>query len=183
MAKLPIHLGGHFNRTHVDEGLLLFARDVLGVRSLIDIGCGPGGMVKAARDMGIEAWGIDGDYTLKRDEPSWFFVHDYTKGPFTANTIEYDMAWCCEFVEHVHKEFEPNYIATFKSAKRVFMTYSDPGKPGHHHVNCEPSGYWVDLLEHNGFRLDDILTIKARAASTMARDFFRTHGLVFERKT
>lgn len=182
MAKLPVHLGGHFHRTHVDEGVLLLARNELQVKTLLDIGCGPGGMVLAARRKGIEAWGVDGDFTLKRDEPGWFFVHDYTKGPFVGPLPLLDMAWCCEFVEHVHKEFEPNYMATMRAARRVFMTYSDPGKPGHHHVNCEPADYWLRLFERHGFALDTGLTEQARKASTMSRDFFRTHGLVFERK-
>ena len=49
MAKLPVHLGGHFNRTHVDEGVLLLARSQLGVETLLDVGCGPGGMVMIDR--------------------------------------------------------------------------------------------------------------------------------------
>ena len=31
---LPHHLGGHKNRTHIDEGVLRFARDELGVKSM-----------------------------------------------------------------------------------------------------------------------------------------------------
>ena len=93
-----------------------------------------------------------------------------------------DMIWCCEFVEHVHKRFEPNYMHTMCMTNRVFMTYSDPGKPGHHHVNCEPKNYWIDLFDRHGFTLSDELTEIARGLSSMTRDFFRTHGLVFERK-
>ena len=182
MAKLPVHLGGHFYRTHVDEGILLLARNSLGINTFLDIGCGPGGMVIKARELGLSAWGVDGDFTLKRDEPSWFFVHDYTKGLFTPALPAIDMIWCCEFVEHVRKKFEANYMATMQMAARVFMTYSDPGKPGHHHVNCEPKDYWLHLFSKYGFHLDEPLTEKARQASTMGRDFFRTHGLVFERK-
>ena len=182
MAKLPVHLGGHFNRTHVDEGVLLLAKAQLGAKTLLDVGCGPGGMVLMSREMGMESWGVDGDYTLKRDDPSWFFVHDYTKGPFLPSLPVIDMIWCCEFVEHVHKQFEDNYMHTMQLARHVFMTYSDPGKPGHHHVNCEPVDYWLGLFSKYGFAVNDHLTNEARKASTMHRDFFRTHGLVFERK-
>ena len=110
------------------------------------------------------------------------FVHDYTKGPFLPSLPVIDMIWCCEFVEHVHKKFEDNYMRTMQLARHVFMTYSDPGKPGHHHVNCEPIDYWLNLFSRYGFAANDYLTSEARKASTMRRDFFRTHGLVFERK-
>ena len=48
-----------------------------------------------------------------------------------------DMVWCCEFVEHVEKQYEDNWLSLMQKAKYVFVTYSEPGKPGHHHVNCE----------------------------------------------
>jgi hypothetical protein len=83
---LPHHLGGHKNRTHTDEGVLRFARDELGVKSMLDIGCGPGGQVYKAIEMGIDARGIDGDHTLVRDKPELFELHDFTKGKFDPNT-------------------------------------------------------------------------------------------------
>ena len=42
MSNLPSHLGGHKSRTHIDVGVLKFARDKLKVKSMLDIGCGTG---------------------------------------------------------------------------------------------------------------------------------------------
>ena len=49
---LPKHLGGHGNVTHIDTGLIEFARDELGCKSILDIGCGPGGIVYEAIRLG-----------------------------------------------------------------------------------------------------------------------------------
>ena len=49
MSNLPTHLGGHKGRTHIDVGLLKFARDKLKVKSMLDLGCGPGGQVYEAQ--------------------------------------------------------------------------------------------------------------------------------------
>ena len=63
--ELEAHLGGHQGKTHTDEGTLRWAISKLGIKSMLDIGCGPGGMVELANKMGVDAHGLDGDYTLK----------------------------------------------------------------------------------------------------------------------
>lgn len=177
--NLPIHLGGHKGRTHIDRGILNWIKTQLKANSFLDIGCGPGGMVYAGNDLGIDALGVDGDHTLTRSKKDLFITHDYTSGPLRLDK-KFDVGWCCEFVEHVHSEFEANYITTFNSCKILLMTYSEPGTPGHHHVNCQPKSYWIDLLEKNNFRYDQNLTEESRSMSTMERDFYRLRGLAFK---
>jgi SAM-dependent methyltransferase len=179
MSVLPKHLGGHKQRTHIDAGILQFAIKKFHVKSMIDLGCGPGGMIYAAKNLGLDVLGIDGDFTLERQDTNLFVIHDYTIGPYSPNK-NYDMVWCNEFIEHVEKEYELNYIQTMQHAKYIFCTYSDPGTPGHHHVNCEPAPYWINLFETNGFAYLEEETAQARLASTMERDFFRNKGLVFK---
>jgi ribosomal protein L11 methylase PrmA len=57
------HLGGHKGRTHIDKGILQFAKEVLDCKSVVDIGCGPGGQVYEALNLGMNAMGVDGDTT------------------------------------------------------------------------------------------------------------------------
>ena len=53
--SLPSHLGGHLNKTHNDRGTLMFLIQEYGIKSFLDIGCGPGGMVALAGMRGLEA--------------------------------------------------------------------------------------------------------------------------------
>lgn len=185
-SKLPNHLGGHKNRTHLDHGVLNFMIKTYNIKSMIDIGCGPGGMLGLAEDLGIESHGIDGDFTIDRGKLS-VEVNDYTLGPSNTSqgTTFFDLAWSCEFVEHVDEKYIPNYIKDFQLANYVVMTFSE--KPGHHHVNIKPKEYWIETFENYSFQFDEKRTQQIRNASTMntegkfagKKDFVKTNGLFF----
>jgi SAM-dependent methyltransferase len=179
MIKLPSHLGGHKGRTHIDRGLIEFAKE-LGCKSMLDIGCGPGDQVYLAEKLGLKVLGIDGDFTLKRKKPELFKLHDFTTGQLDLKD-NFDFVWCCEFIEHVEKKYEINWISLMKLSKYVFITYSEPGKLGHHHVNCEKLNYWIDLFNKHNFILREDLTDISKKKSTMIRDFWKENGLIFER--
>ena len=68
MDELPSHLGGHKNKTHLDEGTIDYLIKKFKPKSFLDIGCGPGGMVKIATNKGLKARGIDGDWLVERDK-------------------------------------------------------------------------------------------------------------------
>ena len=187
MSNLPSHLGGHKSRTHIDVGVLKFARDKLKVKSMLDIGCGPGGQVYEAQKLGLNVLGVDGDFTLLREQPELFVTHDFTKGKLEVDSHlalikNYDMIWCCEFVEHIKEKYIDNWMSLTQKGKYVFMTYSDIGKLGHYHVNCQPLEYWLKLYDKYGFKYSEELTNEAKEVSTMGREFWKDNGLVFERK-
>ena len=73
---------------------------------MLDVGCGPGGMIELAESVGISSWGIDGDPYVKRQTP--VIIHDYTLGPVDASRLprkQFDLAWSVEFLEHVEEKF------------------------------------------------------------------------------
>ena len=176
--SLPKHLGGHLNKTHIDNGSLDWAIRLFKVKSFLDIGCGPGGMVELAISKNLQSLGIDGDFTLKRFDKSKFVIHDFTQSPLVLDK-DFDLCWSCEFVEHVEELYIDNYMKTFISAKNVIMTYAPPGTPGHHHVNCKPAEYWIDIFQNYNFKYDDALTNELKTHSTMKKPFIQKNGLFF----
>lgn len=154
------HLGGFHpdgDKATWFPGLWKACVDDLGVRSVLDVGCGAGHTVKFFRDLGCRVVGVDG---VEQDDPD-IIQWDFTKGPLMTGD-EFDLAWSCEFVEHVPEDDVPNFLETFKCAKLVLLTHSEPGQPGYHHVNCQPSGYWIEQFEGIGFEFDGDLTIECR---------------------
>lgn len=178
-AISPAHLGGHKHRSNIDLGSLAELRKLRTVRSMLDLGCGPAGMVFAAAQLGIDADGIDGDPALSYGEQ--IYRHDFTRGPLSAGKM-YDLVWCIEFLEHLEERFLPNLTGTIDSAPVIFTTLAPPGQPGHHHVNCQPVEYWVKFFDSIGYSLNRSLTSSVRSASTMRSNFVRDNGFVWERK-
>ena len=178
--KVPDHLGGHQGVSHLDVGTLDFLVEKYDIKTMVDVGQGPGGMVRLARQRGLDAYGVDGDPTVNPDT-----LHDFSVGPLLLGD-RVDLAWSVEFLEHVDAEYLPNYMAAFEGADYVFCTAAKPGEPGHHHVNCQPAHYWIGKFAEHGFVFDLGTTEHIRnTATTMNLDrpykkqFVKRNGLFF----
>jgi len=178
--SLPPHLGGHDNITHTDEGALLYLRDECGIKSVMDIGCGPGGQVKLARSLGITAEGVDGDWSLKTSGAlADMVVHDYTNGPYIP-FHSWAVAWSVEFLEHLEERFLANVFFTFRKCGLIVITHALPGtERAYHHVNCRTPEYWDWQFGTRGFAWDAKRTNSLREASTMTRNFMRETGRIY----
>jgi len=176
---LPKHLGGHHNRNRVDAGTLKYLIGALSLKSLVDVGCGLGGTVQLALDEGLDAIGIDGDFTIDRGNLNKsVLIHDYTQG--TINVHNFDLAWSVEFLEHVDAKHIHNFFDTFNRCKYVFCTHAIPNQPGYHHVNCQTSEYWIGKFKEYGFELLEEHTKKVREVSTHKENYIRRTGMVFK---
>jgi SAM-dependent methyltransferase len=172
----PPHLGGHLGRTHVDYGTFDYIKLKFKIHSMLDVGCGPGGMVDYAKTHDVTACGIDGD-----PEVNPTFLHDYTTGPFKGHW-DIDLVWSVEFLEHVEERFLPNVLETFKFGKYVILTHALPGDiDGHHHVNLQTEDYWRGVLAGIGFQYDEAETKVIREVSTMTKGFMKKTGKFFRR--
>lgn len=171
---LPPHLGGHFGNTNVDTATLDYLIVRYGITTMLDVGCGPGGMIDAAKQRGVEAYGVDGDPHMANERIE---THDYTQEPLWAGG--WDLIWSVEFVEHVEAQYQDNYLATFDGGRVLFLTAAPPGFPGHHHVNCQPESYWIELLTQRGWAFDKEATAWVRGNG--GHPFSTRQGLVFVR--
>ena len=153
----------------------------LEIKSVLDVGCAEGHAAAFFEQLGCRISGVDGSKLALRDSviPEHHVQHDYTEGPYLPAT-DYDLVWCCEFVEHVEERFVDNFLATFNTAgKYIFMTAAQPGQPGWHHVNCQLPGYWIEKIQRMGFQFQQELTNTARQLAKSGH--FSRQGLVFAR--
>ncbi len=174
---VPHYIGGHGGMTHSDEGALVFLKKQFSVKSMMDVGCGTGGQVDVARKNGIEAFGVDGDDSLKFTEP-WFFIHDFAKGHLACKR-RFDLVWSVEFLEHVEEKYQPFYMSLFQQARVVACTAAPPGVEGYHHVNCRPVTYWLKVFKQYGFAFDAKNNERMQKSSNMQTYLMRNRGLLF----
>jgi len=151
--------------------------DAHGVRSVIDVGCGEGYALQHFRGRGCRVTGVDG---IPQEDPA-VWCHDFTEGPWDPPGGEFDLAWCCEFVEHIEERHIPNYLPALKAARMVALTHAQPGQPGWHHVNCQSAAYWKGVLAAVGYRYEARLTIEARQKAGPPANHFARSGMVFTR--
>ncbi len=127
--------------------------EMTNAKSVVDVGCGIGYTVQYFLNKNLSVIGIDGleEVLQHSPTPDLIVIHDFTKGPYLLDK-KVDLAWSCEFVEHIEEKFVENFMATFAGCRYVGMTHALPGQPGYHHVNCQPSEYWIHQFASRGFR-------------------------------
>ena len=175
--KDALHLGGF---TAIDmEGISpLVWKDMLeflGVRSLLDIGCGKAVSTSWFYLQGVESFCVEGsqdalgqsllpkviktedgmDMEIKR----LIIEHDFSRGPWWPHQTV-DAVWCVEFLEHVGRPLMFNYMTAMKRAAVIFASHSLWG--GWHHVEVHEDAYWIGKFESVGFRFSRELTERYR---------------------
>jgi SAM-dependent methyltransferase len=173
---VPSHLGGHYNFTNMDTASLDYLIKHYNIKSMLDVGCGTGGMVDYARSVGLDALGVDGDPHMASEH---IVTHDYTKGPYLPEK-EYDLIWSVEFVEHVEEKFMLNFLATFSYSKVVLLSHAQPWQGGKHHFNLKYDDYWIDKMEESNFIIDYEATGYLRVNSELY-PYIHDNSLVFKK--
>ena len=177
--QLP-HLGGNITEgdiyTHSPR-VWDYLIDRFSIKSVLDLGCGMGFSSNYFYRKGMAVVAVDGlEENIKKSVyPS--VLCDLTKGPVSTKV---DLVHCQEVVEHIREEHLENLLSSLACGKFIVMTNALPGQPGHHHVNCQPTEYWIEHLKRYNceFLPEDSLRIRALAEQDQAIFMAKT-GSVF----
>jgi SAM-dependent methyltransferase len=172
------HLGGHFGFTAMVVKTFDYIREKYNIRSMLDIGCGPAGMVEYANYKGVYAIGVDGDPDL--GEKPYTILHDFTTGQLELDET-FELVYSTEFVEHVDEQYVDNFMKLFQKGYYVFMSAAPPGQGGHHHVNCKNKDYWIKKFEEYGFEY--LPEDSEEISKTSNDDLVRKNSMFFRNKT
>jgi SAM-dependent methyltransferase len=157
-----------------------FLVERFGVKSVLDVGCGEGHAVLYFNRLGVYAHGIDGLAANIQRSVTPIALHDILAGPYV---MPVDLVWSCEVAEHILPEKVYNFIDTLANGRVIAMTHAVPGQGGHHHVNCQPKEYWVNLLNQRGYILapDNDIFLEISKKDEIPHTYFSRTGLVFLR--
>lgn len=191
------HLGGCIRNTPNEGDGGTWAPEIwdkiikdFNIISVLDIGCGYGYSTRYFANKNILALGIEGWPEAIKDRIYYNVLkHDYINGPALSKDkiFNFDLIWCCEFVEHVEEKYSDNFLQDFSGAKYVAMTHAMPNQPGHHHVNCQNKEYWIDKLKKINFLFNEEYTeelkklaIKISTTGTIPHGSHTQHILFFK---
>lgn len=150
----------------------------LGVKYVLDLGCGPGWYTRNFRKSGLLAHGVDGNPNTVNFEGGLQVADLATPQSFPG---EWDAVMSLEVGEHIPKAFEQAFLDNIAkhSKKWVILSWGIPGQSGYGHVNCQTNEYIVEQMKARGFtsvwNWQDIL----RKGSTFY--WFKNTIMVFEK--
>lgn len=175
------HLGGNSvecNPNTYSPDSWKYVVDKYNIKSVMDVGSGYGHAAKWFTDYGLKVVAIEGLKINVDNAIVPTLLVDITKKSHVENV---DMVHCVEVVEHVDEKYLDNLLTTLCCGKFLFMTHGLPKQRGHHHVNNQPTSYWVDHLAKRGFQLSPEDSNQIKQLSGTGKHIKET-GMLFIKK-
>ncbi|MGH7611269.1 MAG: glycosyltransferase [Candidatus Dormibacteria bacterium] len=124
-------------------------------KSALDAGCALGFLVKALRDRGVDAAGLDTSTWAIAQIPAHTASHCRV-GSITAELErDYDLIACIEVLEHVSPEEAEQAVANLcRHSKAVLFSSTPEHFEEVTHINVRPPDYWAALFARHRFYRD-----------------------------
>lgn len=131
-----------------------FVVELVGPRSVVDVGCGTGAWLEAFGRHGVEdLLGIDGESiprAVLAIPPERFMAHDVAR-PIALDRT-FDLVVSLEVAEHLPSAAAADFVESLtRLGPVVLFSAAIPGQLGEHHVNEQWQDYWAELFEGRGY--------------------------------
>ena len=173
------HLGGFtaFDGQGVSPAVWDHMITHTGVKSLMDVGCGKGVSTLYFATQGVDVLCLEGSHdavtqTLLPDSKNQIVEHDFSRGPYWPGKT-YDAVWSVEFLEHVGRNFQYNYMQSFRKAAYIFLSHSKWG--GWHHVEVHDQEWWIQRMQMYGFQYSERMTWQIRGVARREHRYAEKH--------
>lgn len=125
------------------------------IRSVIDIGCGPGIYLLPYQRHGCEIMGVDACSAGGKSLMPYEFTRWDLRFPFAPYYL-YDLALCLEVAEHIHEEYADILVENVaRSGYMVLWTAAYPGQCGTYHHNEQPHEFWLNKFKKLGYSIHE----------------------------
>ncbi|MBU2052597.1 class I SAM-dependent methyltransferase [Patescibacteria group bacterium] len=123
---------------------------------MVDVGCAIGDLVAEWLKRGVDAMGIEGSHAAKpylmAPEESILFAD--LRDPL-PQLRKFDLCTCFEVAEHIEPEYADIFVKSITGlSDRILISLAPPNQAGTHHVNCRSIGYWMEIFDAFGFKMD-----------------------------
>lgn len=145
------HLGGNVRQgdpfTH-SPSVWDYLIDRFALRSVLDLGSGRGFAASYFHKAGMQVIAVDG---LEENVHNAIYPTLRCDLSETHVSCKVDLVHCQEVVEHIEEKYLDNLLRSMACGKFIVMTHAVPGQGGHHHVNEQPTEYWITHLRRYGY--------------------------------
>ncbi len=158
-------------------------------QSIIDVGCGDGGLLRYLCLYNVVCQGIEGsDAGVKRCLEAGIPVIKMDLRWPNTNQIgrHFEMAICLEVAEHIPSDYAEELIKFLcQLAGRIIFSAAQPGQGGEGHLNEQPIEYWEAIFNKCGYRRNEMLTVRLREVwcKENVPSFYWKNVQFFERKS
>lgn len=138
-------------------------------RSMIDVGCGSGNLLKAFAGLGVgRVLGADfsaGAEALCKEAGLPFHRVDLRRRADREAVADIaDVVTCFEVAEHLPERYARDLVRFLvRLAPTVCFTGADEGQGGPGHLNERPRSYWLNLFRDEGYGYDQATADRIRA--------------------
>ncbi len=131
--------------------------------SVVDIGCGPGGLLESLIKAGVHCIGIDGNplnkefFDKRNPEYKHRFYNEYAQNVIPEE--KYDLVTCVEVMEHIPDEVNEKILEIWRDKCKMFLFTSTPYTTTPEfdnqwgHINVKPTDHWIKFFEERGYVL------------------------------
>lgn len=158
-----------------------YLMELLGPRSVVDVGCGKGGWLAEFARHGVErSLGIDGFYVEEEELliPRENFQRLDLEQPLEVEA-QFDLAVSLEVAEHLSPGAAEGFVKSLTElAPVVFFSAAIPGQGGYQHVNEQWQSYWIEHFAKRGFIVIDAIRPRFWGDGEI-RFWYRQNGFLF----
>jgi SAM-dependent methyltransferase len=134
--------------------------ELLEPESIVDVGCGTGTWLQAARENGIDdVLGLDGPWVrpdVLEIPPERFLAIELAAPPKLDRT--FDLVLSLEVAEHLPPSQAEDFVDQLTALGPVVVfSAAVPGQGGAGHTNEQWPGYWSELFARRGYEAVDCL--------------------------
>ena len=142
-----------------------FIAPLLGVDSLLDVGCGRGAWLREWLNAGVKtAQGVDGPYV--RRESLLIPAQDFTAVDLSKKFNlgrRYSLVSSLEVAEHLPKSASEVFVSSLvQHSDLILFSAATPGQGGENHVNERPLSFWQRAFAAHGYVAFDAIRPKFR---------------------
>ncbi len=131
--------------------------------TVLDVGCAYGELVKGLRDLGVEAYGIDGsEYVLSNSDPSIrdkLFKVNLNNDKFPFEDKKFDVIGSFYSVEHIHNIdfFAKELSRTLKDNGKAWFLTPNEGLKGRNEKDVFTNTFedWKRIFEERHFKITE----------------------------